>query len=363
MDRAAARGGGRVAVSAGTFDMRNALHLRSGVTVSGQGAATVFRKAPMRQARITTVIGYGHDDLIVDLPDCFRVGDGVLVSSTRTGGFLDTVGTLVRRKGNTWFLDRPMHHDYAEQDGATVKTLHALVDAIDIEEAAIADVTLDGNAAANAPLNGCRGGAFYAYRSRRIAARQVTARDFNGDGFSFQTSDDIELDGCTAEDCRVIGFHPGSGSNRFHIHHGAARRCETGLFYCLRVRGGILEDSVFESNRGHGVLIWARDERHLNRRLVIRDNGGCGICFMANPPGQESNDHTFEACVLERNCAHDGPAEIILQGGARGTRLAGNRIVRRPGIPGILVVPDMPPFVDDGNTIEPAGPDAMVLQT
>ncbi len=277
VDRLATRGGGRVEVSAGVFTMTDALHLRSGVTVVGQGADTVFRKAPMRQARIVTIIGYGHDDLLVGEPDLFRVGDGVLVSSKRAGGFLDTVGTLIRREGGAWFLNRAMNCDYSEQDAATVKTLHALVDAVDVGDAAIEAVTLDGNAAANDLLNGCRGGAFYAYRSRRVAARRVAARDFNGDGFSFQTCDDI--------------------------------------------------------------------------------------CFMANPPGQESNDHTFEACVLERNAAADGPAEILLQGGVRGTRLIGNRIARRPGIPGILVAPGTPAFAAEGNAIEPDGPDAVVRQT
>jgi len=364
VDRIAECGGGRVAVSAGTFDMRDALHLRAGVTVEGQGDATVLRKAPMRQARIVTFIGHGHDDVIVDAPDRFSVGDGVLISSQRAGDFLDTVGTLVRRTGDTWFLDRVMNCNYTEQDAATVKTLHSLVDAIDIEDAAVEDLTLEGRAAENDPLNGCRGAGFYAYRSRRITARRVTARDVNGDGFSLQVSDAIELDGCIAEDCRGSGFHPGSGSNRFHIHHCTARRCETGLFYCLRVRDGVLEDSAFEDNRGHGILIWARDDRHLNRRLIIRHNGGCGICFMDNPPGQTSNGHTFEACRLESNCRTDtGPAEILLQGGARDVRLIGNRIVRRPGIPGILVAPGMPPFEDENNTIEPPGPDAVVQQT
>ncbi len=363
VDHLAAQGGGIVAVSAGIFAMADALHLRSGVTVRGQGATTVLRKRAMTEARIITLIGYGHHDLIVDVPDRFRVGDGVIVGSDATGGFLDTAGTLVRRDGDTWFLDRATNCDYSEQDAACVRTLHPLVDAIAVEHAVIEDVMLDGRAAENAALNSCRGGAFYAYCARRVTARRVTAQDFNGDGFSFQHCDDLELDACRAESCRGNGYHPGSGSNRFHIHHCVARGCDTGLFYCLRVRDSVLEDCRFEHNRGHGVLIWARDDRHLNRRLTIRHNGGCGVCFMHNPPRQESNGHTFEDCRLEENCATGaGPAEIILQGGGRDTRLIGNRILRRPGIPGILVAPGMPAFENRDNTIEPPGPDAVVVQ-
>ncbi len=298
VDRVAALGGGVVRVSAGVFAMDDALHLRAGVTVRGCGAATVLHKNPMRRANVATVLGYGHDDLVVDAPDRFRIGDGVIVSSCKSGGFFDTTGTLIRREGDVWFLNRTYNADYAEGDGACVRTLHPLVDAVEVCDAAVEDVTLEGHSAENEMLNSCRGGAFYAYRSRRVVARRVKARDFRGDGFSFQTCDDLELDDCHAEGCFMHGFHPGSGSNRFHIHGCSARRCDCGLFYCLRVRDGVLEDSVFEDNRNHGVHIWARDERHLNRRLTIRRNAGCGICFMHNPPHQESNDHTFEACVL-----------------------------------------------------------------
>ena len=363
VDRAAALGGGIVELSAGTFAMADALHLRTGVAVRGRSAETVLRKNAMRRSNMATLIGYGHEDLIVAEPDRFAIGDGVIVSSRKTGGFFDTTGTLVRREGDTWFINRTMNADYAEEDGACVRTLYPLVDAVGVEDAAVEDLLLLGNAAENEEMNSCRGGAFYAYRSRRVAARRIVVRDYNGDGFSFQTSDDVELDSCAAEQCGGNGFHPGSGSNRFHIHHCAAWRCaRCGLFYCLRVRDSVLEDCVFEENRAHGVLIWARDERHVNRRLTIRRNGGCGLCFTANPPHQESNDHTFQDCLLEDNCATDGPAEVMLQGDARGTRLIGNRIRRRPGVPGILVAPGTPAFENTGNASEPGGADAVVFQ-
>ncbi len=95
------------------------------------------------------------------------------------------------------------------------------------------------------------------------------------------------------------------------------------------------------------------------RAVLTVGDVSCGICFMNNPLHQESNDHTFESCVLEEN---RGPAEILLQGGIRGTRLIGNRITRRPGIPGILVAPGTPAFENRGTVITPGGPDAVVFQ-
>jgi hypothetical protein len=79
---------------------------------------------------------------------------------------------------------------------------------------------LDGNAAEN-PLevmsgaaNGNYGGAVFLQHAHRIAFEEVTARNWNGDGFSFQVCDDISFERCTSANNAVLGFHPGSGSQR-----------------------------------------------------------------------------------------------------------------------------------------------------
>ncbi|NLL83071.1 MAG: hypothetical protein GX230_02360 [Lentisphaerae bacterium] len=360
VERVASLGGGAVEVSAGIFMMDDALHLASNVTVRGQGAATVFRKTPMRKAAITTILGYGHTDIITDNPDIFKVGDGVVISSAQSHGFLDTTGTLLRREGDIWFNSRTFNNDYNSAHNATLRTLHPLVDAVGATNASLEEVTLDGNAAFNEQINGCRGAAFYALNSQQITAHKVAAHDFNGDGFSFQTCDNLTLDTCFAEKCHGNGFHPGSGSNRFHIKNCTARACHgCGLFYCLRVRNSILETSLFEDNHSHGIYIWARDNNHINRHLTIRRNGGCGICYMNIPPSHSSNNHTFSECTLTENCTRDGQAEILLQGSPRNTTISGLNITRHPGKPAIMVTPNTPPFTLTDTTITPPGPDAI----
>ncbi len=354
--------GGEVALSAGVFSMADALHLRNGVTVRGQGDQTILRKNPMKTALITTLIGYGHDDLIVDAPDTFEAGEGVIVSDDASGGFTDTTGTLMHRDDHTWFIDRLTVHDYDSRRHARVQTLFPLISAVGVQDATVEDLRLDGNSARNATMNGCRGGGFFAHFCKRIIARRIAVRDYNGEGFSFQTCDDLELDRCLADGCRGHGFHPGSGSNRFHIHDCVARNCGGGFFYCLRVRDSLFENSLLESNRGHGLNVWVRDTDNLNRNITIRGNGQCGICIIPGDRGRAPHRNTFEACTLEHNCASGGPAEIIVQGEVEGIRLVNNRIRRRPSVPGILVAPGTPPFISEGNLIEPAGPDAVVFQ-
>lgn len=360
VDRIALLGGGTVVLTGGVFAMADALHLRTRVTVRGSGAATVLRKNPMKESPIATYLGYGHTDVVVADPDLFSHGDGIIIGDDKAMGFYQTTGTLVRREGGTWFTTRPFAHDYHPDAHGFVRTLYPLVDAVDVEHAAVEDLVLDGNESENGFLNGCRGGAFFAHRSNRVAARRVTARRFRGEGFSFQTCDHLELDSCTAESCAGNGFHPGSGSNCFRIHGCTARGCAgCGLFYCLRVRDSLLEDCLFEDNGQHGVSVGERDTGHVNRRLTLRHNGGAGFFFRATTAALAAHDTVIEQCVLEENAAASGEAEIVLQSPAGGVRVAGNRIRRRADKPGILVRPEMPAFESRDNVIEPAGPDAV----
>lgn len=361
VDRLAMLGGGIVELSPGTFHMADALHLRSNVTVRGDGASTVLRKAAMKGARVSTFLGYGHYDVVVDDPDVFSLGDGVLLSDDTSGGFLQTVGTLVRRDRDTWFTSVPHAHDYRARDNGLARTLYSVVSAVEVEAAVLESVTIDGNAAQNERLNGCRGGGFFAHRSPDVMVRGVTVRNFDGDGFSFQTCDDLELGDCVAEDCRGHGFHPGSGSNHFHIHHCRASRCgECGLFYCLRVRDSLLEKCIFEENGSHGVSIGSRDVDHLNRDLRIRQNGGAGVYLRPGARATAAHGNRIEGCTLEYNCRDGGEGEIVLQGEAEGVEVVSNRIRRRGKKPGMLIKTEMPPLIRRDNVIEPGGEGAVV---
>ena len=47
-----------------------------------------------------------------------------------------------------------------------------------------------------------------------VVIRNCFVRDYNGDGISFQQSNDVEVDGCVVDRCAGFGLHPGSGSQR-----------------------------------------------------------------------------------------------------------------------------------------------------
>ena len=391
IDRVAAAGGGEVELSAGTFALADSVHLRSGVRLLGAGEATVLRKNPMKSAAVACYLGYGHYDIIVDRPGAFELGDGIYLHGEHAGGFHATVGTLVAYEDNTWFTNRPHSTDYTVRDKAFARTLFPLVEATDVSDASAEGLALDGNAAENpVMINGCRGGGAYAIRSARVAFRNLLIRDCNCEGISFQTCDDLEVADCRIERCAGNGLHPGSGSNRFHVHGCRVLRCGAcGLFYCLRVRDSVLEDCVFEECGSHGVSIGSRDTGHVNRRLTIRGCGGAGVFIRRCSRADGAHDNLVENCKLEENCAagvprgegvsplrregilpshvsssssssSSGEAEIVVQGETVGTQIVSCSIRRRPGKPGILVQPEVISFHSKGNDIAPPGADSVV---
>ncbi len=366
VDRCALLGGGTVELSAGTFRMADSLHLRTGVTVRGQGHATVLLKMPMKSARITAFLGYGHRDVEVDTPNLFQPGEGVLIRDNNAFGFYTTVATLVRREGDVWITNRPHHHDYLGSNGGVVETLFPIVSAENIQDARLENLRIEGNAKHNPVMaNGCRACGFLALNSNRLTVTGVTVHDYNGDGFGFQTCDDFTADGCTVENCTGNGFHPGSGSNRFHMKNCTARHNKgCGLFYCLRVRHGLLEDSLFEKNGSFGVSVGERDTDSVNRNLTIRLNGGAGIYIRPCLHANAAHRTLFEGCTLERNCAgkKEADAEIILQGETEGLRIIGNTLRCRTGKAGILIRPGTPPCEIKDNRISPAGKNALIDQ-
>jgi hypothetical protein len=292
----------------------------------------------------------------------FELGEGLYLHGERAGGFHASVGTLVRREGDTWFTDRPHASDYTVRDKAFARTLFPLVEATDVTDASAEGMALDGNAAANPViLNGCRGGGAYSIRSARVAFRKLLIRDCNTEGVSFQTCDDLEVADCRIERCAGNGLHPGSGSNRFHVHGCRVARCGAcGLFYCLRVRDSVLEDCVFEDCGSHGLSIGSRDTGHVNRRLTIRGCGGAGVFIRRCSRADGAHNNLFESCTLEENCAAGGEAEVVVQGETVGTQVVSCSIRRREGKPGILVKPEVLSFHAEGNDISPPGADAVV---
>ncbi|MGQ9903429.1 MAG: right-handed parallel beta-helix repeat-containing protein [Anaerolineae bacterium] len=243
-------------------------------------------------------------------------------------GFYDTVATIVERRGDLFFIDRMLNHDYWPAKRGRVTTVFPIVDMIGVEDVGLENIVIDGNPEETQTLNGCRGGGVFLLMARRARLENVEVRHFNGDAISFQQCVDVIARGCHVHHNAGGGIHPGSGSVRYllqrnHAHDNGA----CGVFYCLRTTHSICEDNRLERNGAAGISIGERDTDHWIRNNVIADNGGYGVEF--RPPIAHGGDRVrIEGDTLAGNARHVTPpalaAEIHVPAGLRDLVIAGN---------------------------------------
>ncbi len=331
VDAAAAKGGGTVEVPAGTYLMHDALHLRSNVRIVGQGMV-VLKKVASVSSPLLDFLGYGHYEFRVAEPAKFRVGMGVHVLDKNAGGFYTTVGTITRRRGDLFFINRPFSHDYHADAEGRVVSAFSLIEGEGVSDASVENITLDGNSGEETfQLNGCRGGGLFLIKCHRVGLRGLEVRHYRGDAVSFQQCSDIVVDDCHVHHNVGGGLHPGSGSVRYllrnnHVHDNGG----CGIFYCLRTTHSICEKNHIHHNADVGISIGERDTDHLVRENTITDNGGPGVDF--RPPHNESGDRVqVTGNTLARNARKFGKAEIVIPAGLGDIHLAGNTITTTPG--------------------------------
>jgi Right handed beta helix region len=324
----AALGGGTVEIGPGTYAMHDSLHLRPRVTVLGaEDHQTVLRKAKAVTSALVRDGDYGEEQATVKNPAGFDVGWGVTIWDKGSGGFHTTVARITGRGGNTFSFDKPLNADCMVGNGATAATVFPVVSGYDLEGCRIEQIVIDGNKNENPHLNGCRGAGIFLYRGFGTVIEDCVVRNFNGDGLSFQQSNDVVVRGCVAEDNTSLGFHPGSGSQRPLVEKCLARRNgEDGLFLCWRVRHGVFQDNVLEANGRFGISIGHKDSDNLLRRNQIRLNDEAGICFRNETEAMAGHRNRLEANVIENNGVSKEAPGIRVRGETNDLTFTGNII-------------------------------------
>jgi hypothetical protein len=322
VDGVAASGGGTVELPGQVFDIEGPVRLRSGVTLVGQGSATVLRKRPSVSSSVVDWIGYGHFEVTVRDPDLFEPGMGVTVCDRNALGFYATVGKVTGRDGSALFIDTMLNHDYVPADGARVVSVFPLICADAAEDVGIADLVIDG-ASDPEHLGGCRGGGVFLLRTHGATVEGVEVTNYNGDAVSFQQCTDVVVRGCDLHDNTGGGIHPGSGSVRYllsgnRVHDNGA----DGVFYCLRTTHSLCEGNEIRGNARVGISIGERDTDHIISANEIRGNGGAGVLF------RDVRYHGGDRVRLEGNRiggnGSGAEAQVVIAPGIRDVTLQAN---------------------------------------
>lgn len=334
IDEVAERSGGEVLIPPGEYLCHNSVMLADNTSLCGEGEV-VLRKSDGFSRALISDCGFYYDRVKVAAPSHWQVGWGVtLQAQGDPRGFFDDVRTIAAIEGDDLVLDRPVDHsDFTVRGGATVQNVFPLIAGYGVKGATVDGMVCDGNREANPALNGCRGGAIYLFRSEGCRIRNCVARNFNGDGISFQVSPHTTVEDCEVHSNAGLGLHPGAGS-----HHTNIRDCDVheneggGLFLCWRVAHSRFEGNHIHNNAGHGISVGHKDTDNLFEGNLIEGNGRHGVYLRDEPEYNAGHRCTFRDNTI-RNNGRAEDAAIWIDGYTASTRIIDNEIADDREIP------------------------------
>jgi hypothetical protein len=318
-----------VRVLPGTYRFRNAVKLRSGVRVVGSGLDSVLIKEPSIKTTLADDSDWYDQEVTLTDPAGFQVGDGIALRTRNPhNGSHDTyTRTLVARSGNRFKLDQMLVENFWTKGGATAASLHSLFDGFRVSDIAIENICLDGNRANNEYLNGNYVGCIFLRESKRILLKGVTARNFNGDGISWQVCHDVRVEDSHSHDNASFGLHPGSGSQLPVVTRCKMERNDIGFFFCWGVKWGMVEDNQMLDNKRFGVSIGHKDTDNVVRNNEVLRSGKTGIFLrQEHGPGFAPSRNRVEANRVVDSGPENGVG-IDIEGVTESVTLAKNVLI------------------------------------
>ena len=281
VDSIARWGGGTVKILPGNYHFRNAVYLQNNVRILGSGLDSVITKQPSISAKLSEDSDWFDQEITFADAGGLEVGDGICLRAKEmsNGGTEVIKRTLVARSGNRFKLDRALRKNVWLMAQPTVETLFPLFSGENISDITFEDIALDGNKANNGNLDGNYAGCIWLQDCNRITMRKVTARNYNGDGISWQICHDVLAEDCHSHDHTGLGLHPGSGSQRSIIRRNRMSGNDQGLFFCWGVKWALAEKNQIDNSKRYGISIGHHDTDNVIRDNDVRASGEVGILF------------------------------------------------------------------------------------
>ncbi|MFO0947445.1 MAG: right-handed parallel beta-helix repeat-containing protein [Planctomycetota bacterium] len=333
-------GGGTVRILPGEYKLRNSVYLPSNIRMIGCGADTILRKEPSVTTQLAADSDWYDQEITLADPSGFRVGDGICLKTKNphNGAINYAKRTLVARSGKRFKLDRALRENYWLMGESTASALFPLITGEEIRDVTIENLVLDGNKEQNELLDGNYAGCLFFQDCIRLSFRGVEARNYNGDGMSWQICHDVVVEDCHSHDNSGLGMHPGSGSQRPIMRNNRIENNDIGIFFCWGVKRGVAEGNQIRNNRNVGVSIGHRDTDNVIRDNEIVGSGRVGVLFRP----ERGKDFAPHRNRLENNrildSGDDSGIAVDIMGQTEAIELVANQIhetrgpMRRVGV-------------------------------
>jgi parallel beta-helix repeat protein len=303
LDALCIRGGGTVKLNPGTYEITGPVRLYSNINLEGSGDETILHKCDGFRTSFIIDADWGMLKAVVKDASGFKKGMGIqLYDDEHNQGWAVTTALITDIIGNVIYFDNGTVNDYVASLNGTVSNACSVIEAVGVDSVKISDLVIDGNKGTNDYINGCRGGGVYIHKSKNCLVENVAVKNFNGDTFSWQITENITLRGCEAAYGDGLGFHPGTGSD-----HSVVENCIShnnkgdGIFLCWRVQNGIFRDNTVYANGDNGISIGHKDTDNRFENNHVYENANHGVLFRNENEQNAGHRNTFTGNIVENN--------------------------------------------------------------
>lgn len=343
--------GGIVKLNDGIFELKDAVHLRSHVNLIGSGPATVLKRASGFKSRLIDDADIGELKLMVEDASGFEPGMSVQIwDEPQSSCWNVSAGTITDIKDNVLYIDSYLVRDYRADRGGWVSNAGAGVLIKDAENVVVSNLVIDGNRPHHEPVDGCNGGGVAVFKSKNVTIDNIHVKDFNGEGITWQITENVTVQNCEIEGSANMGMHPGTGSPKSRIlnnnsHHNSV----DGMFICWRVHHSVVKGNLFHHNGRHGICTGHKDTDVVFEDNHIFENGSDGINLREENSRNSPHRNTFSNNLIENNgqngegygfAVYSTPQNLVIRDNTirdtgKGTQKAG--IFLRKDLPGVTL--------------------------
>jgi hypothetical protein len=300
---AVAKTGGTVKLNPGVYEIKAPVRMKSNVKLVGSGRETILKREKGVQTKYMIDADFGELKLTVENADGFEVGMKVQVTDDENNGCWNvSTAYITDISDNTIYIDKGLIRDYRSDKNGLVSNASSVIEALDVENALISNLTADGNRAENFFADGCNSAGILILRSKKVTVDNVHVKDFNGEGISWQITENVTIKNSEISGSGNTGLHPGTGSpfstiENNDIHHND----RDGLFICWRVFESTVSNNKMHHNGRFGICTGHKDTDVIFSKNHIFNNKSDGVNLRGERESNAPHRNTFINNVIENN--------------------------------------------------------------
>ena len=300
---AVAKTGGTVQLNPGVYKIKAPIRMKPNVNLIGSSEGTILKREAGVQTKYIVDADFGELKLTVENTDGFEIGMKVQITDDENSSCWNVSTAYISDiSDNVIYIDKGLIRDYRSDKNGLISNASSVIEALDVENCRISDLTADGNRADNFFADGCNSAGILILRSKNVTVENVHVKDFNGEGISWQITENVTIKNSEISGSGNTGLHPGTGSpfsviENNDIHHND----RDGLFICWRVYQSRVSNNKMHDNGRFGICTGHKDVDVFFSENHVFNNKSDGINLRGEREENAPHRNTFVKNIIENN--------------------------------------------------------------